>query len=171
MASTERNHPDEIQGLIRDLGSQDAGDRKHARQLLIQEGKKALPDLIDVLLHGSLAARLESAKALSVIKNPAAAPAFIKALEDDDFGVRWNAMDGLINLEKEGLEPLLQALRDDAGSVRLREGAHRILRVLNERDLLDDPFVRVLEALDSIQPDVDVPWAAEAALKTLEQPS
>ncbi len=170
MNLTERNSPENIRGLIRDLGSQDRDARKRARHLIIQEGKLALPALIEELSKGGLESRLEAAKILGAIKNPAAAPALIHALEDDDFGVRWSAMEGLIGLEKAGLEPLLLALKEDFDSVRLREGAHRILRVLDEQDLLDKPVVKVLESLESIQPEVEVPWAAEAALKSLAQP-
>ena len=171
MKVSERNSPENIQGLIRDLGSPDRSTRKLARQLLIQDGKTAVPALIEELSNGNPEARLEAAKILSAIKNPSAAAAFIQALEDDDFGVRWSAMEGLIGLEKAGLEPLLLALKKDFDSVRLREGAHRVLRVLNEQDQLDQPVVKVLEALESIQPGVDLPWAAEAALKSLAQPN
>ncbi len=167
MNGSEQDTPENIQGLIEELGSPDRRARRRASQLLIQEGKAALPALMEELRKGNQDSRLEAAKVLSAIKNPAVAPALIQAIDDDDFGVRWNAMAGLIALERAGLGPLFQALKKNIDSVRLREGAHRVLRVLNDQGHLDESAVKVLEALESIEPEVEVPWAAEAALKSL----
>ena len=158
------------QALLDDLGAPDPARRKQARLRLLQGGKAALPALSEVLTGGNRAARHEAVKALAVLKTPLAAPVLIQALEDDDFGVRWSAMDGLIDLERLGLPDLVDALRKDFDSVRLREGARRILHVLKENGgVLDTSLDRVLEALDSIEPEVKVPWAAEAAWKNLTQ--
>ncbi len=161
------NSVKDIERLIDELGSADRGVRKQARERLTQEGEAALPSLLDALQKGNRDARGEAAKILGTLKKPAAASGLIRALEDEDFGVRWSAMDGLIALEQESLPPLIQALMNGFSSVRLREGARRILRVLKEQDDLDEPFQKVLLALEGIQPEVEVPWAAEAAWKSL----
>jgi HEAT repeat protein len=172
MNPPERTTPvKDLHSLIIDLGDSDRSRRRHARQLILQEGKAAIPALVDALSSGSREVRGEAAKALAVLKNPASAPALIKALEDDDFGIRWSAMEGIIALEHSGLRPLLEALRNNFDSVRLREGARRILRVLNEQGVSEKPVLKVLEALESIGAEVEVPRAAEAALKTLIRPN
>ncbi len=157
----------DLDSLINGLSSADRGIRKQARERLTQEGEAAIPSLVDVLQNGNRDSRVDAAKILGMFKNPLAAPGLIRALEDEDFGVRWSAMDALIALEQASLPPLIQELMNRFSSVRLREGARRILRVLNEQNNLDEPFQRVLLALEGIQPEVEVPWAAEAAWKSL----
>jgi HEAT repeat protein len=159
----------DLSSLIPELGSPDRVKRKEIRQRILQEGKAAIPALSQATTSRNREVREEAAKALGVLKNPAAAPALINALEDDNFGVRWSAMEGMIALGQSSLKALLDALRNNFDSVRLREGARRILRVLNEQDGLDQPLTKVLEALESIEPEVKVPWAAEAAWKSLSR--
>jgi hypothetical protein len=60
--------------------------------------------------------RWEAAKALSEIADPLAATALVNALEDDDADIRWVASEGLTALGRDGLEPLLAALLERAGS-------------------------------------------------------
>ena len=44
------------------------------------------------------------------IGDPAAAPALVRALEDENFDIRWIAAEGLIAVGQGALTPLLQAL-------------------------------------------------------------
>jgi len=157
----------DLTSLITDLGSPDRKKRKEARQRILQEGKATIPALSGATTGRNREVREEAVKVLSILKHPAAAPALIHALEDDNFSVRWSAMEGMIALGQSGLKALLETLRNNFASVRLRDGARRILRVMNEQDGLDQPLTKVLEALESIEPEVKVPWAAEAARKSL----
>ena len=61
----------------------------------------------------------------------------VRALEDDNFGVRWEASKALSALGRDGLIALLVALTDPAraGDVRLRNGAYRVLKHLNFPDI------------------------------------
>jgi hypothetical protein len=68
------------------------------------------------------------------------------------------------------LEELLQGLMRDFDSVWLREGAHHILNVLKKKKYLRQPCLQVLQALEGVEPEVTVPWAAEAAWETLFGP-
>jgi len=67
---------------------------------------------------------------------------------------------------RDGLAPLLKALEQRPDSIRLRKSAHHILRSLRKLDL-GDLVSPVLAVLEDIEPAVEVPWAAEAALAKL----
>lgn len=171
MSTSERTSPDKaIPSLISDLSSSDGSKRKNARLQLIGVGKMAIPGLIEVLSRGNRNARWEATKVLRVLKDPAVAAPLVEALKDEDIGVRWSAMEGLIYLEEACLEPLLLGLTRDFSSVWLREGAHYILRVLNERIKLNEKVLKVMEALEGPVPAVEVAWAAEAAWEALYLP-
>jgi HEAT repeat protein len=171
MSIKEQTPPDKaVQGLIEELSSPDGTKRKNARLQLIGVGKLAIPGLIEVLSKGNRNARWEATKVLRVLKDPAVAVPLVEALKDDDIGVRWSAMEGLIYLEEACLEPLLHALTKDFSSVWLREGAHYILRVLNTKVVLDAAIVKVMEALEGPVPAVGVAWAAETAWEALYLP-
>ena len=156
-----------IQQWITDLGSSSESERKKARSSLITEGANAVPDLIRALSNSNRQPRMEVVKMFSQMRDPSAAPALVRALEDEDHDIRWTAMKGLIAFERVGLEPLLQALMKDFDSVWLREGAHHILNVLKKKKYLRQPSLQVLQALEGVEPEVTVPWAAEAAWESL----
>jgi HEAT repeat protein len=104
---------------------------------------------------------------LSEIGDPRAAPALVKALEDDDPGIRWMAAEGLIRTEQAGLRPLLKALMENGGSVRLREGAEHVLKVLAKNEKLPAPVAPVLQALHSASPGIEAAQAAKRALEAM----
>jgi HEAT repeat protein len=159
-----------IQIWIDDLGSLDESERLKARLALIREGSEVVSALIQTLSTGNPHARWETARALAVIKDPSAAEALVSALEDEDHDVRWAAMKALIGLNRDGLEPLLQALIRDFDSVWLREGAHHVLKVLKKQSQLRQPSLHVLQALEGTEPEYAVPRAAEAAWESLFGP-
>jgi hypothetical protein len=109
--------------------------------------------------------RWEAAKALSEIQASSSAPALVAALEDNNSGVRWLAVKGLIGIGRTALRPLLEALIQRAGSIRLREGAHHVLHGMKELGMLRKSELEVYRALRDPAPDIEVPWAAEQALK------
>jgi|GEM_PF-2297853 len=61
----------------------------------------------------------------------------VNALEDDSFGVEWEASNALTSLGRDCLVALMMALTDPAraGDVRLRNGAYRILKHMNFPDI------------------------------------
>jgi hypothetical protein len=63
--------------------------------------------------------------------------------------------------------PLLLALEKNFKSVWLRHGAHHVLHDLARYQLLNEQTLPVLEALQSLEPEVTIPWAAKAALDSL----
>lgn len=151
--------------LIQSLGSDKVEERKTARVGLIQIGKPAVPALVLLLADTRLRLRWEASFILGEIHDPAAAPGLVKALMDDAFEVRWRAAEALVHLEREALIPLFEGLHDHFESVLMRQGAYHILRALSAQGHLSDPSIKVLEALESIEPAITVPWAVERALE------
>ncbi len=171
--STASNQADSaaIRALMDTLCDKDTLKRHRARLTLVDIGSLAVPYLIQALedSHAVECKRWESAKALSDLGDPSAAPALIDVLgQDEQFGIRWLAAEGLIAMGLNGLVPLLNALIQRSDSTWLREGAHHVLRTLAGRGLY--VYVApVLTALEDIEPAVEVPPAARAALDALSQ--
>ncbi|MGE5221013.1 MAG: HEAT repeat domain-containing protein [Omnitrophica WOR_2 bacterium] len=153
-----------IYKAIHDLVNTDRLKRQRTRLALIRLGSSAVPGLLEAMSSPNHHLRWETVKLLGKIGGPEAVLALINALEDPEFDVRWAAMDSLILLDCESVEPLLKALTECFGSVWLREGARHVLNVLRQRERLNDAEKRVLDSLKDAAPDVEVPWAAEAAL-------
>jgi HEAT repeat protein len=153
-----------IETLITNLASDDDKTRVEARHSLVAMGKTAVPSLIEALESKRYLMRWEAAKALSEIGDSGAASALVKALEDEEFDVRWIAAEGLIKMNIHGLKPLLQALKEEADSSFLREGAHHVLHDL-AKGALRESLTPALNALESMEPLEEVPLAV---LKTLE---
>jgi HEAT repeat protein len=157
-----------LDSLLATLGSYDGVARQHARRALVAIGGPAVASLIEALADPNDDVRWEAAKALGQIGDPVAAEALVRALEDKSSGVRWLAAKGLIALGREGLVPLLRALEQRSDAEWLREGAHHVLHDLARGDL-EGVLSPVLAALEGIEPTMEVPWAARAALDALEE--
>lgn len=158
---------DNLSALLNSLTDKDGLARKRARDQLVEIGPSAVPGLVNLLQDKRTHVRWEAAKALSEIGDPTAAPALVKALEDNDPGIRWMAAEGLIRAERAGLPPLLEALMDHGGSIRLREGADHVLKVLAKNENLPEPAAPVLQALHGAAAATETPRAAKVALEKL----
>jgi hypothetical protein len=156
---------EEIEGYIAKLGSPYGPERARARFELIKCGRIVTPLLIEALKDGNHHVRWEAAKAFGELKDPTAADALVHTLMDERPEIRWLAAEALIALEEDAIEPLLRALIDHFDSIWLRHGAHHVLHALERSFDLDEKTYEVLEAMRSIEPEVTVPWAAEAALE------
>jgi HEAT repeat protein len=165
--------PSTLNSLIADLGSRDGLVRQNARIALIRRGEPAVPSLIKAFKNKSEPTHWEAAKALSLIGDPRSVQALVNGLEDNAFGIRWLAAEGLITVGYDSLVPLLQALQDRPDSARLREGAHHVLHDWVSRHLLDrdsrEQVKPVLAALNDIEPAVEIPLAAHRALDALQK--
>jgi len=124
--------------------------------------------LVEALADPKEVVRWEAAKALGQIHDPAAAQALVGALDDEMFDVRWLAAEGLSAMGCKALVPLLQALSKHPDSVWLRRGAHHVLRNLAAK-CLEDVWRPVLAALENVEPLMEVPFAAMAALDKLKR--
>jgi HEAT repeat protein len=154
--------------LIADLHDADGLKRQKARYALIALNKEAVPALTDIVLKEKGHARWEAIEALGWIGDPEVATILVDNLRDDDVGIRWAAANALIKLGRAAVEPLLAALTEHFDSIWLRQGAHHILHTFKDRGLLYPKEVKVFEATEGIEPLVEVPWAANAALENLQ---
>jgi HEAT repeat protein len=152
-----------IETLIKTLSSLKDKAREGARHTLVAMGKAAVPSLIEALRNKNTLTKWEAAKALGEIADPEIAPILVKALEDEEFDVRWLAAEGLIKMNIKGLRPLLEALEHRGDSALLREGAHHVFHDL-AKGALRKSLAPVLAALEALEPGEDVPWAARHEL-------
>ena len=155
-----------ISALISDLGSKDGIVRVRARKSLVAIGKPAIGLLVEALASKKELVRWEAAKAIGQTDDPTTTQALVKALEDDMFDVRWLAAEALINIGKEALVPLLQALTQHSDSLWLREGAHHVFHDI-EKARFEKIVQPVLAALEDVEPSLEVSYAAEKALEAL----
>ncbi|MCK6624041.1 MAG: HEAT repeat domain-containing protein [Anaerolineae bacterium] len=158
---------DTLSTLLRTLTDKDGLVRKRARDELVELGAAATPGLMELLKDKRTHVRWEAAKALSEIGDPRSAPALVTALEDNDPGIRWMAAEGLIRVEAAGLPPLFGALVEHGGSIRLREGADHVLKVLAKNEKLPPYAEPVLKALHGPASPSETSRAAKHALETL----
>jgi HEAT repeat protein len=157
-----------VQTFINELDDPSWMKRQIARSSLVDCGEVASPTLIKELANPDREVRWEVVKALGSINDRDSAQALVEMLMDDDTGVRWAAMEALIRLNKAALLPLVQALVKHFDSARLREGAHHILHNLQDKRLLSRAQIKILEALQGVEPEVEVAWAAEWALEEMQ---
>ena len=102
------------------------------------------------------------------IADPIAAHSLLHALDDRDQDVRWVAAEGLVALGQTGLLTVLSGLTRRAQSPAFCRSAHHVLHDLRQKDHAD-VINRVLEALESPDPEVAAPVAAYDALVALKQ--
>jgi HEAT repeat protein len=157
-----------LDALINSLDSDDGFVRLTARNSLVKIGSKAVSQLIEALSSDQFLKRWEAAKALSQIGDPSAIQALVDAMNDKVFDVRWVAAEGLIGIGNKSIEALLHLIKRNPESVRLREGVHHVLYALNKKnpDELLKLMVAVLEASEA---SLQIPFAAERALKSLKK--
>ncbi len=157
----------EARVLAAELGDPNSRKRAEAREKLLALGKPAIPALRTALIDPNANVRWQAAKALSELHDPDTTTDLMNAMEDDDFGVRWLAAQGLIAMGPACLEILLQGLVSCFDSIRIREGARHVLHVLVDRGYADESIEKLLHALRGSGPPSEAAWAAEAAWEKL----
>jgi len=155
-----------IAALIADLGSNSEVARKRAESQLRRMGQAAVSPLVQALATSTEYGRGRAARTLGEIGDVTAAPALVKALEDDKFDVRWLAARAVVALRRSGLAALLQALIERPESTLLRESAHHVLHD-ETAEKWSQQLAPVMQALESSDPVDAVPVAAEKAWQTL----
>lgn len=148
--------------LIADLSSQDVHVRARSREQLVQRGSEGIMPLTQALESPVTSVRWEAAKALSMIGDPAATDALIRALDDRDRPIRWLAAKGLIAIGPQCVPALLHTLVAHGDNACIREGAHHVLS-----ELCDDRTHPVVVALKGSLPSLEAPLAAYHALDKL----
>ncbi len=158
---------DTVRTLVRNLTNDNPRVRRRSRQQLVSMGELAVGPLQEALESRHPRLRCEAARVLGQIRDATVAAALVRRLEDDYLDVRWLAGQGLVALGRDGLVALLRAMMEEPASVRRREGAHHVLRILAQRGQAD-VVGPVLAAIEGVQPGLTVPLAAHAALHKLQ---
>jgi hypothetical protein len=142
-------------------------DKHHARIALVKLGKSIIPYMHKLLSSGESRIRLEAAKVVELIADKSSIHSLIDLLEDKDAGIRWIAAEGLINIGRSSILPLLRSIRDYKSPIFLYRGAHHVLiSLLNEEE--KKSMESLLFSLDNYhQLDIISPALASKALKTL----
>lgn len=153
--------------LVAGLSDPNSRKRAEAREKLLDLGNAAIPALLAALTDSNGNARWQAAKALSQLHDPDTANDLMNAMEDDDFGVRWLAAEGLIAMGPASLGAVLQGLISCFGSIRMREGARHVLHALADSGFHDETIEKLLRTLQGLASQEDVAWAAEHAWEKL----
>jgi HEAT repeat protein len=113
--------------------------------------------------ENDLTKREEAARFLEDNPSENAIQRLIKALTDDDFGVRWAASTALSKLGDPAIPALLKTLMEDT-SPRMRESAYHVLHY-NDSQWVRMHSKPLMDAIKNIACDVTTPKAAYQMLK------
>ena len=152
-----------IEDLIKVFYGKDVIKIKKARYELVKIGKPAIKYLAGLLNEPKEHIRWEAIKTLSQIADPESIPVLIKALENDDFDVRWLAAEGLIEIGKESIKPLLKSLIHDPDSNFLLEGAHHVLKGLEFKKVFLDEAA-IIEKIENNNLHAEIALSAKELL-------
>ena len=159
----------DIPSLIKELSNTDSLIRNVARDVLSCLGARAVPELLKALPTADTQLRWQIIKIFDRIQDKSTIPIMIKELMDDNSEIRWAAANALLNLRRDGLPALMEALTHDFDSIWLRQSAHHILRILRDNGKLTPTEEQVYQALGDIEPAISVPWAAIKALNEINK--
>lgn len=166
----------EIPDLVQNLGAEDPFARQHARLILVHLGSVSIPALLEALESANTYKRWEAARALGDMQGPQITLALSNMLMDQDFSVRWVAMEGLIQHGREALPPMLEVFTKNFDSVWMREGVRHVLHVLKDRHQLRELEIKLFDILSQqAVPGFEggwtgeAAWAAEKALEALDR--
>lgn len=152
-----------IENLIKDFYAKDGIKRKKARYELVKVGKPAVAYLAGLLDEPKEYVRWEAIKTLSQIAAPESIPVLIAALESEDFDIRWLAAEGLLEIGKKSIKPLLEALVLNQDSNYLLEGAHHVLKGLEFKHIFVDDL-GIIKKIESYNLAPEVALVAEKML-------
>lgn len=129
-----------ISNIARDLLSKNYLLRKKAREELVEIGKPSLDVLTELANSKDETVRWEAMITIIQIGSEETMGILMKALEDEVFSIRWLAADGLANLGKNAIRPILQKLMDNPDSAFIRRGAQHVLRELKKKGVFEDNY-------------------------------
>src|SRR5665647_1467524 len=93
-------------------------------------GKSIVPMLHEILCSENGYIRLEAVKVVKYIADRRSIPILIYLLDDSETGIRWVAAEGLVNIGRSTILPLLRSIRDRKNPAFLYKGAHHVLNNL-----------------------------------------
>jgi hypothetical protein len=160
--------PEDLVKLIHGLlGSNDLSKKLSARESLVNMGKTILPQIHKLLSSENDSYRMEAAKIIERIADRKSIPELLRLLDDSVFDIRWIAAEGLINIGRQSICPLLKSVRDGRSSFFFNKGVHHILLVLlNESER--NNLISLLQSLDNYHElGETAPVQASIALNTV----
>ncbi len=157
---------EQINELIREFYSDNGIVRSKARSELLAIGKPIIDFMIGLQYAPIHQVRWEAIKTLSQLAVPEAIPILINALENEDLDVRWLAAQGLVQIGKDSLIAVLEALEGNQSSKYLREGVHHVLRELQHKHIFNDEY-RIINMLEHYGSQTKLALAAKEIISEL----
>jgi HEAT repeat protein len=158
-----------IEKLIKALTDKDGLKRQIARISLVKIGRPAIPYLEKLLNAEEYRTCWEAIKAISCIPHADTIPALLKCLDDKNEDIRWVAAEGMIELEKHAVKPLLRSILANYESVNFCETAHHILKELVIRKSFNDTTNLIPMLINRDMEDTQIPLSANAKLAELNK--
>ncbi len=121
-----KGYSKEVASLITDLVSEYANTRKKARKKLVEMGKDVVPQIHKTLLSKNKLLKWEAALVVEEIGDISSIPVFTELLEDSETDIRWIAAEGLINVGRDCIVPLLKEIMAKGDSYYIRNGVHHV---------------------------------------------
>ncbi len=153
-----------IPALIKELQSDDAATRFHARYALVKCGHSIVPYVLPLLNSSAEQTRWEAAKIFTSVIDGRTAAALTDILTDESMEIRWLAAEALIELELHSIPPLLEKLEVEFDDPFVLEAAHHILFALKQKKLLSENLLAVFDSIRFLSPKTSVAIAARKAL-------
>jgi hypothetical protein len=157
--------PADIAELVQRLADDNGIIRKTAREKLVKYGHEVVPYIHLVTDTEDMQLRWEASKILEQIGDVRSIDVLIDLLVDEESDIRWIAAQGLINIGKTSIIPLLKKVKHHGDSIYIREGAHHVLWGLFD-ETERKRFIGLLEALgNESETSERIPIEANKALK------
>lgn len=154
----------QITGLLEDNNNPDINKTIIA---LGKIGKSILPMLHEIICSEIGHVRMEAVKVVKYIADKRSIPILIYLLDESETGIRWIAAEGLVNIGRSSILPLLQSIRDRKNPAYLYRGAHHVLTSLLYADEKEE-LKPLLSSLDNhLQLGGIAPALAFKALETV----
>lgn len=160
--------PDNLVKLINEsLNTDDYSKKLFARETLVERGKSIIPQIHKLLDSENDLLRMEAAKITKLIAGRRSIPPLINLPDDSLFEIRWIAAEGLIEIGRRSICPLLKSVRDGRSSLFFNRGTHHILLgLLNKKE--KNELMPLLQSLDNyLELGATAPVQAYNALKTV----
>ena len=152
--------------MIKNLVNEKADTRKDARYKLVSKGAVVLPSMYSLFVSKNELLRWEASKIIEELASPESIPFLISLLSAPEADIRWIAAEGLINIGRLSIMPLLKEMKKQH-EVRfyLITGAHHVLNELFTKDE-KEKFGELLDVLKERKGmQVSIPFLVRKTLK------
>jgi hypothetical protein len=165
------NPDDSPEILLRQItGLLESGNNPDIHKTIIALGNKGtsiVPLLHEIICSEIGHIRVEAVKVLKYLADKRSIPLLIYLLDDSETGIRWIAAEGLVNIGRSCIVPLLKSIRDRKNPAYLYKGAHHVLNRLLYEDEKEE-LMPLLHSLDNhLQLGGISPALAFRALETI----